>query len=503
MKEVRLREGTKTVQQLAEVGEAELIGDPSVEVTEICHDSRKAGPGFLFAAIAGERQDGHAYLSDAYQRGCRVALVSRPTEVPFDAVLLSRNVRRSLSLMSHFFFGEPGKRLKVITVTGTKGKTTTTHIIQGIYKAAGKITGYVGTLGAHLQGETHYAIENTTPEGDDLCRILGQMAEAGGEVVSLEASSHGIKLDKLAGVPLWRSVFLNLTADHLDFHPSMEDYYESKKKLFTGIQKREGWLGLVNEDDGYGMKISREVPGLIGFGLRSGEIRGENLKTGPGGTELEVVWKERGIRFTVKSRLVGEYNGYNILTAVAVALTDGIKPEQIIAGVAEVSAVPGRMEEIRQGQNFRVFVDYAHTAESLLKVLFTLRRVYEGNRLITVFGCGGNRDPFKRPKMGKIAVEFSDRVIITSDNPRNEDPQAIIADILKGIPIRAARKIRVLEDREKAIEEAIREAQAGDVILIAGKGHETYQIVGGKRLPFDDRLVARRCLRELGYESDA
>jgi UDP-N-acetylmuramoyl-L-alanyl-D-glutamate--2,6-diaminopimelate ligase len=503
MREAGTIAGVRTAGMLATAGEADLIGEEQTAVTEVSHDSRKAKPGSLFAAITGEREDGHSYLSDAYQRGCRVALVSRPTEVPFEAVLISRNVRRSLSLLSHAYFGSPGKKLKIIAVTGTKGKTTTTHIIAGIYRAAGKVTGYVGTLGAHLQSETHYAIENTTPEGDDLCRILSQMADGGGEVVSLEASSHGIKLDKLAGIPLWRSVFLNLTPDHMDFHPSMDDYYEAKKKLFTGIWKREGWLGLVNEDDGYGMRISREVGGLGGFGFRNGEIRAERVKTGPGGTELEITWRERGLRFGVKSALVGEYNGYNILTAVAVALTDAIPVDQIIRGVAEVTAVPGRMEEIRQGQGFRVFIDYAHTAESLLKVLFTLRRVYEGNRLITVFGCGGDRDPFKRPRMGKIAVEFSDRVMVTSDNPRNEAPAAIIADILKGIPVRASGKVRVLEDRERAIQEALRGAEEGDVVVIAGKGHETYQIIGGNRLPFDDRMVVRECLRELGYESDA
>lgn len=503
MTNTSVRGAVKTAGELARVGEAELMGNPSVEIAEIRHDSRKLEAGSLFAAIVGEHDDGHRYLAETYQKGCRVALVSRPTEVPFEAVLLSKNVRRSLSLISHSFFGSPGEKLKVICVTGTKGKTTTTHLIAGIYEAAQMVTGYIGTLGAHLQHTTHYAIENTTPEGDDLCRILGDMAEAGAQIVSLEASSHGIKLDRLAGLPVWRSVFLNLTADHLDFHPDMDDYYESKKKLFTGVPKRKGWLGLVNEDDGYGNKISREVPGLIGFGFRNGEICAERVETGPAGTKLEIVWRERGIKFEVQSPLVGEYNAYNILSAVAVGLTDDLPVEHIVRGVADIAAVPGRMEEIRQGQDFRVFVDYAHTAESLLKVLFTLRRVYPGNRIITVFGCGGNRDPFKRPQMGKIAVEFSDRVIVTSDNPRDEDPQVIISDILKGISLRATGKIQVIEDRQKAIEVAIQMAQPGDIVLIAGKGHETYQIVGKNRIPFDDRLVARRSLKELGYESDA
>ncbi|MHA2620714.1 MAG: UDP-N-acetylmuramoyl-L-alanyl-D-glutamate--2,6-diaminopimelate ligase [bacterium JZ-2024 1] len=502
MKDVRMRVTGMRAGELARIGESEILGDSDALITDICHDSRKAKPLSMFAAIVGERDDGHRYLWDAFQRGCRVALVSRPTEVPFESVLISKNVRRSLSHISHFFFGAPGERLKVIAVTGTKGKTTTTHLIAGIYESAGYGVGYIGTLGAHLQHKTHYPIENTTPESDDLCRILGQMADGGASVVSLEASSHGIKLDKLAGIPLWRSVFLNLTADHLDFHPDMDDYYASKKKLFTDVKKCEGWMGLVNEDDGYGSKISREVSGLVGFGFRNGEILAERVSTGPQGTEMEIVWQGKDLRFAVRSPLVGDYNAYNILTAVAVALLDEIPVDRIVRGISEIKAVPGRMEEIRVGQSFRVFVDYAHTAEALLKVLFTLRRVYPGSRLITVFGCGGNRDRFKRPKMGKVAVEFSDRVLITSDNPRHEDPQAIIADILKGIPIRMTSKVEVVEDREKAIEKAIRGAGPGDVVLIAGKGHETYQIIGNQRIPFDDRMVARRCLQELGYESD-
>jgi len=490
-------ERVKRVKELVRNLDGEVLGDVEIPIRGIAHHSRKVGEGHLFAAIKGEKRDGLDFLPEAYDRGAVAVLVDRPVGIPFPCIIKVKDVRRALGQVAQRFYHNPSAQMSILAITGTKGKTTTSYLIASILNAAGKKTGIVGTLGGTLNGEVWH-LENTTPEADDLVWLLRQYQTRGAQCACFEASSHGLRLGKLSGIVLDRALFTNLSQDHLDFHMDMEDYFSAKKLLFTEVERKRGFQGLVNADDSYGIRLLQEVPGLLGYGIKNGEYRAESVELGEDGSRLQVRGLD-GKGLEVFTPLRGEHNVYNVVGAVALGLSLGIPPGAIQEGIARVRGIPGRMEEIQQGQPFSVLVDFAHTPDSLLKVLTAVRRLTTG-RVITVFGCGGNRDRAKRPRMGRIACEFSDLVFITSDNPRQEDPLEIIREILGGIPVEQASRIRIFPDRREAIRKAIAEAKKMDVVVIAGKGHETYQILGDSILPFDDRVEARRALQELGYE---
>lgn len=495
----------KILRHLIEGLEGELTGSAEVSITGITFHSKKVEPGFLFAAIKGEHTDGHNFLAEALERGAVACLVEQPHSFPFPASFRVPSVRFALGWVSRNFYDNPMEQVLSVAVTGTKGKTTTVVLLSSILSSAGIPSAWMGTLGVAFQG-WKFRLENTTPESSDFLKVVSFLVSRGCRALVFEASSHALKLGKLSGTSVDRGVFTNLSHDHLDFHSDMQDYFSSKQKLFLpdeakkiGIEIKPGYQGLVNTDDSYGMMLWRERRNLLGFGIRTGNIRAESVNLSEGGLRFRLISSERE-PVEIASPLLGEHNVYNVLAAAATALTLGIPSEAIQEGVMQVKSLPGRMERILD-KPFRVIVDYAHTPDSLFRTLGALVQSYgvEGGRIITVWGCGGDRDRVKRGQMGKIAAEFSSLSIITNDNPRSEEPDNIFRDILSGIPIDDAKKIHIIPDRYQAIEYALHSAKENDVVLIAGKGHESVQIFKDRVLPFDDREVAREILNKLGY----
>ncbi|MEO5970204.1 MAG: UDP-N-acetylmuramoyl-L-alanyl-D-glutamate--2,6-diaminopimelate ligase [Bdellovibrionia bacterium] len=449
------------------------------EVTGITSDSREVQPGFIFVAIQGGSQDGRQFIDTAIQRGAILILGEDDTaHVPYIRI---KDVRCALAALAAEFYGNPSLSLLIIGVTGTSGKTTTTYLLESILQAAGHHVGMIGTIsfrfGAKVFPSTH-----TTPGPVELQRLLFQMKEEGCTAVVMEVSSHALKQKRVNSISFDGMIFTNLSPEHLDFHPDMEDYFQAKALLFSEVAKFSLGQGKVpvaaiNEDDEYGRRLLTSVTlNSQGFHV------GQNFRITPGGITGTI----NGI--TIQSPMTGHFNCSNIAGAVSLAQSLGITSQVIENGVRNLSGVPGRLEGVLNDFGIHVWVDYAHKPDALEKVLKTLGALRQGSRLITVFGCGGDRDRKKRPLMGKIAVESSDLVFITSDNPRTEDPSAIIDEILGGTAGHTNFVIEV--DRKQAIFKAIQNAQSGDLVLIAGKGHEDYQILGTKKIHFDDREVA-------------
>jgi UDP-N-acetylmuramoyl-L-alanyl-D-glutamate--2,6-diaminopimelate ligase len=479
----------------------EQRGDVSCPVHSITDDSRAVTEGSLFVAVKGERVDGHGFVEQAIKAGA-VAVVAQGLSpsgpLPFVRVADSR---KALGLLGSRFHGDPSARLKMIGVTGTNGKTTTTYLCKALLEGVGRQVGLIGTVGYQIGQETLPA-SHTTPGALDLQTLLAKMVERGLTAAVMEVSSHALALDRTAGCEYDVAVFTNLTQDHLDFHRTMDEYYEAKLRLFTGLAggQKSGKRALVNMDDPCGKKIKAacSVP-VWGYALHSSaDLKAERVRLSLTGTEFTAATPAGS--FSVESRLVGEHNVYNLLGAIGVALHDGATLDQIRGAAAKITNVPGRFERVSSGQDFTVVVDYAHTEDALLRLL-TAAQALKTGRIITVFGCGGDRDRGKRPKMGRAAVEYSDVVILTSDNPRTEDPMAILHEVEIGVRDALASRnhvqYRLVPDRREAIGVAIREAQRGDMVLIAGKGHEDYQIIGTKKLHFDDREVAREAIQQL------
>jgi UDP-N-acetylmuramoyl-L-alanyl-D-glutamate--2,6-diaminopimelate ligase len=393
--------------------------------------------------------------------------------------------------------------LRLIGVTGTNGKTTTTHLIQATLEGAGRPTGLLGTIGNRL-GDKVLPAAHTTPEALDLQALLHQLVNLGAQGVVMEVSSHALALHRVEGAEFDVAVFTNLTQDHLDFHRDMEDYFKVKASLFQNLgQGVKGGpkYAVINGDDPYSARLKTLIPvPVITYGCSPEcQVRARDINLTAGGATCRVTWPEGETELELQ--LTGRFNIYNALAAFTVAWREGIDHVAIVKTLGEVKGVPGRLEQVRQGQPFNVVVDYAHTPDGLENVLQAARQVTKGD-LIVVFGCGGNRDRGKRPLMGKAAVRLSDYCIITSDNPRDEDPEAIIADILPGVEEVPGASYQVVVDRRRAIAAALARARPGDMVVIAGKGHETYQIVKGRILPFDDRQVAREELAALGYTGE-
>ena len=461
-------------------------------VTDLAYDARRVSPGALFACVPGARADGHDFAPDAVARGAVALLVERPLELPVPQLVVA-DVRTAMGLAADAFFGAPTRELAVAGVTGTNGKTTTAFLLYAILDAAARRPGLIGTIESRVGGQVR-SVVHTTPEAIDLQRTFREMLDAGDRSCALEASSHGSALGRLLGVRFAVLVFTNLSQDHLDLHGTLEAYFDAKRRLFVepdldGHRPR----AVVNVGDDHGWRLAEELRGLgeapCTFGIDAGaDVRPEGLELSAGGSRFVAA----GVQ--VETRLRGRFNVENVLGAVAAARVLDLPAAAVARGVASVTGVPGRFEAVDDGQSFTVLVDYAHTPEALENVLREARTLAEG-RLVCVFGCGGDRDRTKRPLMGAAAASLADHVVVTSDNPRSEDPLAIIAEVRAGTGEGA--NVEVEPDRRRAIAGALERAEAGDIVLIAGKGHEQGQEFADRTLPFDDREVARATLRRL------
>ena len=481
-----------------------MVGDmeprlESIEVTGIAFDSRRVEPGSLFVCIPGYETDGHDYAERAVQAGAVALVVERKLEnLPANVVQIQvPDARERLGHLAARFFEYPASKLATVGITGTNGKTSAAFLCETVLRRADQAPGLIGTIRAKV-GEEERTVKNTTPESSDLQELLSDMVAAGNRSVVMEVSSHALALHRVAGIPFDVAVFTNLSQDHMDFHSDMEDYFQTKKKLFTGLG--QDWsrsappYAIINYDDPRAEDLLKDlkVP-YITYGFSEGaHIRAVDLEFGP-----------EGSKFTVKTpvgdakaflRLAGGFNVSNALAAIGVGLARRVELEEIVESLATLEGIPGRFELVREGQDFTVLVDYAHTPDGLENVLLAARDVTVG-RLFSVFGCGGDRDVTKRAPMGEVAARHCDRVFLTSDNPRSEDPDSILLDIEKGVLSMGDQVDYIKEvDREAAIAAAIRAAEPGDTIVIAGKGHERVQIFADHKIVFDDRDVARRVI---------
>jgi UDP-N-acetylmuramoyl-L-alanyl-D-glutamate--2,6-diaminopimelate ligase len=468
-----------------------------MEIRGAAYDSRKAGPGDLFFAFAGAKVDGRQFATQAMSNGAVAVVSELPAPDGFNGVWLrTAHARQTLAQVAARLHGHPDHRLGITGITGTNGKTTTAYLIDSILRHAGKTTAMVGTIEYRLAGRKLPAV-NTTPESLDLFELFTQLEREGGTHATMEVSSHALALGRVYAIQFHTAVWTNLTRDHLDFHRTMEEYFAAKEQLFVSDGAAGPRFAVVNHDDTWARSI-RTKPGteVLTYGLEDGAaVRGARITSGFEGLHFEVQYNGRS--YPVESPLAGRINVYNILAAWSAALSYGISPEVIAAGIANLQAVPGRFERVREGQPFLVVVDYAHTDDALRNTI-AVARALTNKRVITAFGCGGDRDRAKRPLMGKAAGEGSDLVVLTSDNPRSEDPLAIINDALVGL--RRTDTPHIVEpDREKAIRKAIESAAPGDVVIIAGKGHEDYQEIKTGKIHFDDRETASAVLRSFGY----
>ena len=508
----------------------EIFGNTEISVTGLHYDSRRIQPGQVFAAVRGEKTDGNQFVSQALEGGA-IAVVSeasprsidiasditsgtsdtdapqlgvRTPPSPVRAWVQVTDARKALATAAANFYGHPAHALELVGVTGTNGKTTTCFLLDAIFAAAGKKSGLFGTIEYRLAGRSLPA-PNTTPESLDLQAYLAELQAMDATHAALEVSSHALALDRVYGCPFRAAVFTNLSRDHLDFHGTLETYFAEKRKLFTGWGARPPEWAILNADDPRNSELRGcGSANVLTYGLGAdAQVRPHGAGPGPdsGRFLMDSPWG----KLESRSPLLGRPNVYNLLAAAAAALALEFGVEQVERGLADLQAVPGRFEQVQSGQPFLVLVDYAHTDDALRNLLTTARQlINRSGRVITVFGCGGDRDRTKRPLMGRVAGSLSDLVMLTSDNPRSEEPRAIIDDALVGLEQTGARYARqIIEpDRAQAIELALREARPGDIVLLAGKGHETYQIIGERALPFDDRAVARQVLQRLGYEAD-
>ena len=461
-----------------------MTADPALDIADIRYDSRAVGPGDLFVAVKGFAADGHRFIESAVKNGAAAVLCERPPEDGAIPCILTPDSRRALALVSAAFFGHPARRLTMIGVTGTNGKTTTTTLIKHILEQTkGARVGLIGTIANYI-GDEELPAERTTPESCELQKLLRRMADAGCEYAVMEVSSHALALDRVEGIRFSTGVFTNLTQDHLDFHKTMKDYAAAKARLFSACD-----YAAVNADDPWVpfMTAKAECP-VLSFGLGGGDLAARDIEYSASGVRFDAVLD--GQRVPVSLGVPGRFSVSNALAALGAAVLADIPLEDAAAALGTAAGVKGRVEVVPTPEDFTVVIDYAHTPDALEKVLQTMRAVTDG-RLVALFGCGGDRDGTKRPIMGRIAAENADFTVVTSDNPRTERPDAIIADILAGIPEDAPKA--VIPDRREAIAWAIDHHEPGDVIVLAGKGHETYQEINGVKNHMDEReIVAGR-----------
>jgi UDP-N-acetylmuramoyl-L-alanyl-D-glutamate--2,6-diaminopimelate ligase len=466
------------------VGPRSVHGRADADITAVTYRAEAARPGALHVCVPGFVADGHDFAAVAVGNGAAALVVERPLDVDVTQVLVDSS-RRAMAAAADAFYGHPSGELAVVGVTGTNGKTTTVHLVHAVLEAAVGAAGLLGTVGSRV-GRVVEPVARTTPESVDLQALLRRMVDAGDRACAMEVSSHALELERVAGVHFAAAGFTNLTQDHLDFHPDMEHYFAAKARLFRDAP------GAINIGDPYGRRLAGSAGGPVltyARGDSDADVRPHAVEIGAGGAIGLIVSTPRG-RVPLDVRLRGGFNVENVLCAVALAELLELPHAAVRTGIALVRGVPGRFEAVEAGQPFTVLVDYAHTPDGLSNVLSSAREITMG-RLICVFGCGGDRDRGKRPLMGRVARRLADIAIVTSDNPRSEDPEAIIAEIMDGIPMDAE------PDRRAAIERAVGLAREGDVLVIAGKGHEQGQQFADRTLPFDDRTVAQEALAGL------
>jgi UDP-N-acetylmuramoyl-L-alanyl-D-glutamate--2,6-diaminopimelate ligase len=479
-----------TLSEVVASVEAEVRDDDGRRIVDASYDSRDVTPGSLFFCVRGEHADGHAYAAEALSAGAGAFLVDNWLSIDAPQARVE-SVRKAMGPVSAALFGRPAEALTTIGVTGTNGKTTVTYLIEATLRRAGMAPGVIGTTGVRIDGR-RTPLERTTPEAPDLHRLFARMLREGVRAVTMEVSSHALAQDRVGGVRYDAAVFTNLTQDHLDYHGTMQEYFEAKAELFTA---EHASMGLINIDDEWGRRLaaSAAIPVVTYAAGREADLRATDIVVGADGLSFRLG------DVVVRSELRGPFNVENCLAALGVARAVGIDLNDAAAAIEGVAGVPGRMEPVDAGQPFLALVDYAHTPDSIRLALRASRALTRG-RVIVVFGCGGDRDRGKRPLMGAAATSSADLTVITSDNPRSEAPRAIIEDILPGA-IQGGGEYVVEPDRREAIRLAVRQAAPGDVVVIAGKGHEPYQELAGATVPFDDRLVAREELMALGGQA--
>jgi len=481
------------------------------QVRGLAYDSRKVEAGYLFFAFSGSKVDGAQYANAALQKGALAVVSDRPALGGFNGTWLEvTQGRQALATASRNFYNRPDERLSITAVTGTNGKTTSTLLLEAMLRASGKITALIGTIEYHLAGRVLPAV-NTTPESLDLFRMFHDLEQVGGTHATLEASSHALDLARIYAMRFHTAGFTNFTRDHLDYHHTMEAYFAAKQLLFKPRSGPPPRFAVLNADDEWGRRLELSAESeVFWYSIHQPPPKRTNSANDTWVRAVDVDSSFNGLRFTVlagdrkfpvESSMVGHINVYNILLACSAALTLGLTENEIQKGLTDLQSVPGRFERVEQGQPFMVVVDYAHTDDALRNVI-SVARGMKPKQVITLFGCGGDRDRSKRPLMGMAAGELSDYVVLTSDNPRSEDPLSIMNDAMVGLR-RYDTPHAAEPDRERAIRLAIEKAAPGDVVILAGKGHETYQILKDGPIPFDDREVARRVLRAFGYAGRA
>lgn len=489
-------------QIIAQVRTLHVEGALDREVTGITYDSRRVTPGMLFVAVPGQHVDGHDFVLSAVDRGAVAVICQRNGFIQQRAAkIVVADAREALAQVAAAFYQHPAKKLKLIGVTGTNGKTTVAFILKHVLESAGIATGLLGTIRYEI-GERVIPAQRTTPESLDIHQMLAHMVRAGCKACVLEVSSHALEQKRVFGLDFDVAIFTNLTQDHLDYHGNMESYYAAKKKLFNSVASaapEKSKASVINIDDAFGARLAAETDAQVRveYGIeKEAAVRATQIQLGAEYTQMTIGAAAKS--FACKLPLIGRHNVYNALAAVGAGLALEVEPAVIQKALASVPPVPGRLERITYGQPFGVLVDYAHTDDALRNVLTTLREITRG-RLLLVFGCGGSRDKGKRPKMGRVAAELADVAVITSDNPRKESAADIASQIQAGYRAVHGQDCRIELDRRRAIDEIIRLAQPGDTVLIAGKGHETYQEFEDTVVPFDDRAHAQETLQALGY----
>jgi UDP-N-acetylmuramoyl-L-alanyl-D-glutamate--2,6-diaminopimelate ligase len=481
---------------LENVKETKVIGSPDIDISGIAYDSRDVKKNHVFVALKGLKVDGHNFITNSIETGARCIVLENEDFLSDEECktkkivkVVVKNSAQAMALMANSYYDYPTKNMKVIGITGTNGKTTISYLIKSILELANEKIGLMGTINYRI-GSTVVPASKTTPESVKIFNLLDKMRRKSVNSVVMEVSSHSLALNRVYGLDFDVAAFTNLTQDHLDFHKNIDDYFKAKKILFDINLKKTG-VGIYNSDDLFGKNIVADFSGeKLSYGLNNADVSGQILDMSFEGMMVRVKYRDNC--FDIKSSLTGRFNAYNILTASAVGLSLNINAEIIKGGIEKIKNVSGRFQKIKSKNGFWAIVDYSHTPDSLYNALVTVKQIIEGSdksKIITVFGCGGNRDKTKRPLMGKIASDMSDKIYVTSDNPRDEEPQSIIEHILEGIKDNT--RVVVEMDRKKAIEAALAEAKPGDIVLVAGKGHENYQDIKGIKYHFDDSEIIK------------
>lgn len=462
-------------------------------IARVCADSRKVAAGDIFVAVVGVSEDGHSFIEDAIANGAKYIVCKNDYQTDKAKVITTNSPAKALAILAHASYGDPSKKLTNLAVTGTNGKTTVAYLVRSILKTAGEKCGLIGTI----EYDTGSGISEamlTTPAATDIARLCSEMVEAGTKYMVTEASSHALVQDRLGGVEFKAAAFTNLTGDHRDYHKTEENYLAAKRMLFESLG--ESATAITNAQSPFGKRIVEKTKAkVLTYAVdEEAEITAEIESIDTSKCVYDLKYDGKTARVTTS--LLGRHNISNQLAAAGLCIAAGVELETIAKGLGGLEVVPGRLEPVECGQGFKVLVDYAHTDDAMKNVLDTLRQICKGN-LIVVFGCGGDRDKSKRPRMAKVAQEKADNIFVTSDNPRTESPQEIISDIVTGFDDPYAENITITADRAKAIELAIKTAKTGDIVLIAGKGHETYQIIGKEKTDFDDSEIARDILKSI------